>query len=156
MSPALAYEGSGQFLIMATFRRTCSDRFRRWLRQLRCPILRRSAIRTHVSGVSARRRGARWGLWRSVFDCLVCDSAHSLPVNRQSPLLLKGSILELVVAVPTHIVARHRDYCCAGFLTFCGIVFGVAVRLLSFGPAVFFLFVDRWKRLHPQAPEKAI
>jgi len=24
------------------------------------------------------------------------------------------------------------------------------VMLFSFGPAVYFLFVDRWRRLHPQ------
>jgi hypothetical protein len=52
--------------------------------------------------------------------------------------------------VPTHIVARARDYCCAGFYTFLGIAFGVAVMLFSFGPGVFFLFAARWKRLHPR------
>jgi hypothetical protein len=65
-------------------------------------------------------------------------------------------MLELLVAAPTPIVVRRRDCCCAGFLRFCGIVFGVAVMLLSFGPGVFFLFVDRWKRVHPQIPEMAI
>lgn len=59
-----------------------------------------------------------------------------------------GSILELLVAVPTHIVARYRNYCCAGFSTFIGIVFGLAVMLCSFGPGVLFLFAERWKRLH--------
>jgi hypothetical protein len=71
-------------------------------------------------------------------------------VSRQCRYLLRGSILELLVAVPTHIVARYRNYCCAGFLTFVGIAFGVSVMLFSFGPGVFFLFVQRWKRLHPQ------
>ena len=71
-------------------------------------------------------------------------------VTRQCRYLLKGSILELLVAVPTHIVARARDYCCAGFWTFFGIAFGVSVMLFSFGPGVFFLFAARWKRLHPQ------
>jgi len=71
-------------------------------------------------------------------------------LSRQCSLLLKGSILELLIAVPTHIVARCRDYCCAGFMTFIGLTMGVAVMLFSFGPAVFFLYADRWKRLHPQ------
>jgi hypothetical protein len=65
------------------------------------------------------------------------------------PWLLKGSILELLIAVPTHIVARHRDYCCAGLMTFIGLACGSAVMLFAFGPAVYFLFVERWRRLHP-------
>ena len=54
------------------------------------------------------------------------------------------------IAVPTHIVARSRDYCCAGFMTFFGLTMGISVMLFAFGPAVFFLYIDRWRRLHPE------
>ena len=64
--------------------------------------------------------------------------------------LWTGSILALLIAIPTHIVARHRDYCCAGYLTFIGLTCGISVMLFAFGPAVYFLFVERWKRLHPK------
>jgi hypothetical protein len=30
-----------------------------------------------------------------------------------------------------------------------GITFGLSIMLLSFGPGVFFLFAERWRRLHP-------
>ena len=70
-------------------------------------------------------------------------------VSRLCKYLLKGSILELLIAVPTHIVARCRDYCCAGIMTFIGLTLGTSVMLFSFGPGVFFLFVARWRRLHP-------
>ena len=80
---------------------------------------------------------------------------HSLSprdlISRQCRLLLKGSILELLVAVPSHIWVRRQTYCCAGFMTFIGITFGLSVMLFSFGPAVFFLYVDRCRRLHPIA-----
>ena len=66
--------------------------------------------------------------------------------------MLRGSILELLIAVPTHIAARNRDYCCAGFMTFVGLTFGISVMLFSYGPAVFFLYVERWRRLHPEPP----
>jgi hypothetical protein len=69
-------------------------------------------------------------------------------ISRQCRHLLKGSVLELLIAVPTHVVARSRDYCCAGYSTFIGITLGLAVLLLSYGPGVFFLFVERWHRLH--------
>jgi hypothetical protein len=91
-----------------------------------------------------------WAVWTVVFARTSRDSAPMDVVTRQCRYLLKGSILELLVAVPTHIVARGRDYCCAGFSTFLGIAFGVSVMLFSFGPGVFFLFAVRWKRLHPQ------
>jgi hypothetical protein len=72
-------------------------------------------------------------------------------VTQHCRALFKGSILELLIAVPTHIVARCRDYCCAGFMTFLGLTMGFSVMLFAFGPAVFFLFAERWKRLHPRA-----
>jgi hypothetical protein len=71
-------------------------------------------------------------------------------VSRMCRWLFKGSILELLIAVPTHIVARSRDYCCAGVMTFIGLTMGMAVMLFSFGPGVFFLFAARWRRLHPE------
>jgi len=91
-----------------------------------------------------------WAVWTLVFYRTSRDAAPMDVMTRQCRYLLKGSILELLVAVPTHIVARARDYCCAGFWTFLGIAFGVSVMLFSFGPGVFFLFAARWKRLHPQ------
>ncbi len=92
-----------------------------------------------------------WIAWSVAFHRMSANSSPADVVARQSRLLLRGSLLELLIAVPTHIVARSRGYCCAGFSTFIGIAFGLAVMLMSFGPAVFFLFVDRWKRLHPEA-----
>jgi hypothetical protein len=90
-----------------------------------------------------------WCLWSLIFFRLGRTENADDFITRQSRTLLRGSILELLVAVPTHIVARHRGYCCAGFMTFIGLTMGLSVMLFSFGPAVFFLFVARWKRLHP-------
>ena len=59
------------------------------------------------------------------------------------------SILELLIAALTHVVARRRGYCCAGIYTGLGIGLGIALMLASFGPAVFVLIADRWRRLHP-------
>jgi len=91
-----------------------------------------------------------WAVWTIIFARTSRGTAAMDVVTQQCRYLIKGSILELLVAVPTHIVARARDYCCAGFWTFVGIAFGVSVMLFSFGPGVFFLFAARWKRLHPQ------
>jgi hypothetical protein len=90
-----------------------------------------------------------WCIWALIFFRFSRTAEPQDLVSRQCKCLLKGSILELLIAVPTHIVARCRDYCCAGFMTFIGLTLGMSVMLFSFGPGVFFLFVARWRRLHP-------
>lgn len=96
-----------------------------------------------------------WMVWAVVFYRSGRTDASAM-VSRQSNLLIKGSVLELLIAVPMHIIVRHRDNCCAGIMTFIGLTAGVSVMLFAFGPAVFFLFVQRWKRLHPEAGEGSV
>jgi hypothetical protein len=97
--------------------------------------------------------GAEWCLWTVIFFRMSRTAEPQDLVSRQCKWLLKGSILELLIAVPTHIVARSRDYCCAGMMTFIGLTLGMSVMLFSFGPGVFFLFAARWRRLHPDNGE---
>lgn len=92
-----------------------------------------------------------WGVWALVFFRASRDLSPESVITRQCRLLLQGSILELLIAVPTHIVARYRNYCCAGVMTFIGLTCGVSVMLFSFGPAVFFLYAARWRRLRAKA-----
>ncbi len=92
-----------------------------------------------------------WLFWARVFFLWSRDREPADLVSRQCRYLFKGSILELLIAVPAHILARHRDYCCAGAQTFMGIAFGISVMLFSFGPGVFFLFARRWKHLRRNA-----
>ena len=94
---------------------------------------------------------AAWAAWALIFFLLSRKRDPRDLISRQCDGLLKGSILELLIAVPTHVVARSRDYCCAGFLTFIGLTAGLSVMLFSFGPGVFFLFAARWRRLHPES-----
>ena len=96
-----------------------------------------------------------WCVWALIFSRMSRRMEPTDWVSRQCRWLVRGSILELLVAVPTHVVARYRDYCCAGFMTFIGLTMGVSVMLFAYGPAVFLLFAGRWKRLHPD-PRRAI
>jgi len=64
--------------------------------------------------------------------------------------LLRGSILELLIAVPSYVIVRRRDDCCAPAGPFWGIATGISIMLLCFGPGVFFLFVERFQRLKPK------
>ncbi|MEI6535435.1 MAG: hypothetical protein WCN98_08860, partial [Verrucomicrobiaceae bacterium] len=81
-----------------------------------------------------------WIAWAVVFFRISRTKDPKELIFQQSRWLLRGSILELLIAVPSHIVARGRADCCAGILTFFGITMGLSVMLLSFGPAVFLLY----------------
>lgn len=94
---------------------------------------------------------ASWAGWTIVFARMTKSSDPKQVVEQQSRWMLRGSILELLVAVPSHIVARGRADCCAGIFTFVGITTGISVMLLAFGPAVFLLYYARWQRLKKAA-----
>lgn len=96
---------------------------------------------------------AVWGVWAVVFYIYSRRREPNGMVATQCRLLLGGSILELLIAIPTHIVARSRDYCCAGIMTFLGLVFGISVMLFSFGPGLYFLFLARWRQVRPRPDE---
>jgi hypothetical protein len=98
--------------------------------------------------------GALWVLWAVVFYQLSRRRSPEEVVARQRRLLLTGCLLELLIAVPTHAVARWRGYCLAGLLTSFGISFGLAVLLFAFGPAVLFLYAEHWKYLKARRRER--
>jgi formate-dependent nitrite reductase membrane component NrfD len=92
-----------------------------------------------------------WAVWALVFfRHLAKSDAPDALLKRTARWLLRGSILELIIAVPSHVIVRRRDDCCAPIGTFWGITTGISVMLLCFGPGVFFLFVERCRRLQPK------
>ena len=92
---------------------------------------------------------ALWFGWTFVFWTLSVGAGPDAIAPRLHRWLLAGSVLELLVAVPTHVVVRRRTDCCAGLGTGLGICAGVVVMLLAFGPSVGFLYYRRWKRVRP-------
>jgi hypothetical protein len=85
--------------------------------------------------------GFLWIFWGVVF--YVYGRGSSDWVTRATSWLLRGSVLELLVAVPSHVIVRRRNDCSAPMATGFGIVTGIAIMLLSFGPSVLFLFKKR-------------
>jgi hypothetical protein len=65
-------------------------------------------------------------------------------------------VLELLIAVPTHIVVRRRDECCAGIATGVAICIGVAVMIVAFGPSVVLLYYRRWNQITPPPMAKPV
>ncbi len=111
-----------------------------------CELLLRDAALNQLPFV-AIVGAVSWVIWGVIFHRASKQHAPEELARRQAMTLFRGSVLELLIAVPTHIFIRGRDYCCAGVMTFFGIALGVAVMLMSFGPAVFLLYLARWRRL---------
>jgi len=82
-----------------------------------------------------------WVIWGGIFCQYYRDSSKA--VSGAVTWLLKGSVLELLIAVSCHIIVRQRGDCSAPFVTGFGIVTGIAIMLLSFGPGVLALYMKR-------------
>src|ERR1700722_17214520 len=82
-----------------------------------------------------------WFLWGVVFYASVRSSGNVAKIA--GSWLLKGSILELLIVIPCHIVVRRRGECSAPLATGFGITTGIAIMLLSFGPSVLLLYKKR-------------
>jgi hypothetical protein len=95
-----------------------------------------------------------WIIWAVIFRSFAKSDDPDALLKRITRWLLHGSILELLVAVPSHVIVRRRDDCCAPAGTFWGIATGISVMLLCFGPGVFFLFVERCQRLQPKSSDE--
>jgi hypothetical protein len=61
--------------------------------------------------------------------------------------LVAGSVLELLIALPAHIIVRQRGDCCAPMVTAAGLAMGLATLLVALGPGALFLYRARMRRL---------
>ena len=98
--------------------------------------------------------GVCWLVWGFIFNRFAKSDEPDSLIKRITRWLLRGSILELLIAVPSHVIVRRRDDCCAPMGTFWGIATGISVMLLCFGPGVYFLFAERFGRLKPKSPDE--
>jgi hypothetical protein len=94
---------------------------------------------------------AGWGLWWIVLLKATRAGPGTGFAARACRWLLAGSALELIVAVPCHVISRQRGDCCAPLGTFYGIAAGVSVAILCCGPALLYLVRDRVRRKAPRA-----
>jgi hypothetical protein len=78
-----------------------------------------------------------WRLADRVFD----------PAGGVFRWLLAGSVLELLIAVPAHVVVRQREDCTAPAVSGFGVATGLAILLMSLGPGVLFLYRARIRRI---------
>ena len=92
-----------------------------------------------------------WGVWMRLFYRFSKKVSPKDFSQRTIGWLIKGSILELLVAVPSHIIVRRRDECCAPGISALGISAGLVIMLLAFGPGLYFLFRRRFESMKPKS-----
>ncbi len=92
-----------------------------------------------------------WLVWGIIFYRLWRNSSD--PVTRAVTWLFRGSVLELLIAVPAHFMVRRRHECCAPVITGFGISAGLAIMLISFGPSVLLLYKKRMERYSMRVAE---
>ena len=91
-----------------------------------------------------------WVVWSCIFRAFARNTDPGSYLRRLMKWLLRGTILELLVAVPSHVIVRHKDVCCAHGVTALGIATGLAVMLISFGPGIYFLYAERIEGKKPK------
>ena len=91
-----------------------------------------------------------WGMWWFILLKATGRGPQDRFPEKSCRWLLAGSALELIVAIPCHVITRQREDCCAPLGTFAGIASGVSVALLCCGPALYFLIRDRVRRKQPR------
>lgn len=82
-----------------------------------------------------------WVIWGFVFYRYRSGSLDKL--HRMFGWLIKGSALVLLIALPCHIIVRHREDLFAPLVTGFGVATGIAVMLMALGPSAFFRYQKR-------------
>lgn len=95
-----------------------------------------------------------WLIWSVLFYRFYRNTEPNALTQRLTTWLFRGSILELLVAVPSHIIVRRRGDCSAPGFTWLGIAAGLVVIAIAFGPGLFFLFCKRFDRMKPKSKRK--
>jgi len=93
-----------------------------------------------------------WPLLAIVF--YVYRAGLSKRLDHLMDWLIAGSVIELLIAVPCHVIVRQRDTCCAQGISAVGLSTGIAVMLLTLGPGVWFLYqkkLDKYESRKPAA-----
>jgi len=82
-----------------------------------------------------------WAVWGAFF--YLYSRGASEVIERVTRWLLRGSVLELLIAIPSHVIVRRRNDCCAPMVSGFGIASGIAIMLLSFGPGILWAYKRR-------------
>ena len=87
--------------------------------------------------------GVNWIGWTVAFLVTYAQHNRYTVARKLLSSLFRGSLLELLVAIPSHIIVSRRPGCFVGMLTGLGVSGGIAVMLWAFGPGIILLFLHK-------------
>jgi hypothetical protein len=84
-----------------------------------------------------------WLFWLIAFGLLSIRWTRIAFFRNLTANLLSGSLLELLISIPSHIVVSRRPGCFQGLGTAFGIFSGIYVALFAFGPGAIWLMIRK-------------
>lgn len=90
-----------------------------------------------------------WIVWSIVFFVRYKDVNRYATAKGLISAILAGSLLELLITIPSHIAVSKRPGCFVGLLTASGITSGIVVMLWAFGPGIVLMFLRRKRKRVP-------
>ena len=92
-----------------------------------------------------------WGviLWR--YSPQILDRE-----KRLYKIFIGGSVLELLIAVPSNVIVQQRDDCSAPMVSAYGVSTGLALLFMAMGPAIFWLYKERMRVTPKEAPSDEV
>lgn len=92
-----------------------------------------------------------WAIWAAIFYSYYRDADHHTAVARMTRVLLRGTVLELLISVPTYVRALPaQEDCRCGKGSYTGLAFGCTAVFWLFGPGVYLLFLRERRRWTPK------
>ena len=85
--------------------------------------------------------GLSWIGWGIVFFIRYKETERYKALKGLISTMIAGSLIELLAAIPSHIIVSRRPGCFVGIGTACGIGGGIMVMLWAFGPGIILLFL---------------
>lgn len=98
-----------------------------------------------------------WIVWGVLLWRFAQKRNRKSVIGGLTTIIFSGSLVELLAAVPSHMIVSRRPGCLVGLATMTGIVAGIYVMLFSFGPAIALLFLrPRYRREEMELQENPI
>jgi hypothetical protein len=91
-----------------------------------------------------------WLVWSVIFFIWGMKTERYKTLRNFISTMLAGSLLSLMVSIPSHIIVSRRPGCFVGLATALGISSGIFVMLWAFGPGIIILFLREKRKAQLQ------
>ena len=95
-----------------------------------------------------------WLVWSVIFFIWGTKTERYKTLRNFISTMLAGSLLSLMVSIPSHIIVSRRPGCFVGLATGSGIISGIFVMLWAFGPGIILLFLREKRKAELQQKVK--